>query len=199
MRMIAVVGTKGQGKDTVAEMIVQELEHNHNVLKIALADRIKKTLATMFDVPLEVFYDEEKKEIPHWALFVDTPRHVMQIFGTEFAQKNYHETIWCDLAYEEICKKCRADEDFVAIITDIRFDHELKYFREKGAEIVFVHRDFEPTPWWKFWEKTHSSEKGLYHRYDSWDDCWIDNHYSKDTLRRDVKRILFKMGFGSNE
>jgi hypothetical protein len=82
--IISISGRAGSGKDTVREMIqlfynkrpksLEEFKKNYNIYKennflgsencvsIALADKLKRICAVMFDLDLELFYDRNSKE-----------------------------------------------------------------------------------------------------------------------------------------
>ena len=173
MKYICIVGKKGVGKDTFANLLVQEFAmYGTRANTYALATPIKETLINMFGCDREIFYDPLAKEVPQKALYGVSPRVAMQKFGTEFAQGMFSKFIWCDMLIKHLESEKRYVD--VAIITDVRFEHELAVFRAIGADVIFVDRDvtcFDKPEhrmgfkWLKkFYKKdAHISEAGLSH------------------------------------
>ena len=179
MKYICIVGKKGVGKDTFANLLVQEFAmYGTRANTYALATPIKENLINMFGCDRDIFYDPLAKEVPQKALYGVSPRVAMQKFGTEFAQGVFGKFIWCDMLIKHLeSERHYAD---VAIITDVRFEHELEVFRALGADVIFVNRDvtcFDKPKhrmgfkWLKkFYKKdTHISEAGLSHLMESHD------------------------------
>ena len=195
MKILGMVGTAGQGKDTFADYLQEYLEGEHHVVRIALADFMKKGLATAFNLPVEVMYDRVAKETPLDILGGKTPRYALQKFGTEFAQGEFRKDIW-PAVMSNYLATLEEQPDFV-IITDIRFDMELNWCRDNNAELYFIHRNFEleQKHWFlKFIDKcngkaVHSSEAGLYNKFEAFYDNWIDNRGPMLTLQRKAKEI----------
>ena len=87
----------GSGKDTIADHLIQE----HQFKKISFADKLKESVATMFDwdrTMLDGQTDESRqwREKPdeYWSKEVGksiTPRFVLQKFGTECMRDNFYE------------------------------------------------------------------------------------------------------------
>lgn len=173
MKYICIVGKKGVGKDTFANLLVQEFAtYGTRANTYALATPIKENLINMFGCDRDIFYDPLAKEVPQKALYGVSPRVAMQKFGTEFAQGVFGKFIWCDMLIKHLESERRYVD--VAIITDVRFKHELDVFRAIGADIIFVNRDvtcFDKPEhrmglqWLKkFYKKDpHISEAGLSH------------------------------------
>ncbi len=182
MKIICICGKAGSGKDTVAEMIEKTLtDFKVRVKRIALADSIKKSLSETFKIPISYFYDRDLKEKPIATLNYVTPRKLMQQFGTDFAQPLLGKTVWCQVLHHEITMDgyggARPPE--VYIITDLRFEHELEYFKKNfdDVEFIFIERNIK-----KFQKETslldhiktilgmkkpvHLSERGLLEFYE---------------------------------
>ena len=152
---ILIHGMKGSGKSTLARMINSKLKNSGIFV---LADPIREKIALAFNIDTEELESEASKNLPNEKLYGQTPRKVMQLFGTEFAQECFGKDIWCKILNDEI----QQDVYKYNIIPDMRFVHEYDYFNE-ATLIIFlsrggVYRD-------EF--NAHSSEKGLMHLYDS--------------------------------
>ncbi len=57
--IIGICGLIGSGKDTIAEYLIKE----HNYIKLSFADKLKDSVATMFDWDRELF-------IPFLSIFI---------------------------------------------------------------------------------------------------------------------------------
>lgn len=153
---ILIHGMKGSGKSTLAEMINTKLKSSGIFV---LADPIRERISLAFDIDAEELESEETKNLPNEKLYGQTPRKVMQLFGTEFGQAAFGKTIWCKITDEEILQ----NKYKYNIIPDMRFEHEYDYFYNVATLIIFLSRDGV----YRDEFNAHISEKGLMHLYDS--------------------------------
>ena len=141
--LVGVVGLIGSGKDTVAERLVQE----HNFKKDSFAKSLKDAVSSMFNWDREMLEgktDESRawREQPDifWSKKFNkdvTPRWVLQHFGTEVMRQNMHDAIWID--------SCLARyKGEPTVISDTRFENEIKTIRESGGKIILVKRGQDP-------------------------------------------------------
>jgi len=141
--LVGVVGLIGSGKDTVAERLVQE----HNFKKDSFAKSLKDAVSSMFNWDREMLEgktDESRawREKPDvfWSKKFKknvTPRWVLQHFGTEVMRQNMHDAIWID--------SCLARyKGEPTVISDTRFENEIKTIRESGGKIILVKRGQDP-------------------------------------------------------
>ena len=94
---------------------------------------------------------ERTKESRHWREQVDpwwakrlkmphlTPRHVLQVWGTEVARRSFHDDIWI-AALENKLRKTKDD----VVISDCRFPNEIKSIKNAGGIVIRVVRGPEP-------------------------------------------------------
>ena len=155
----------------------------------------------MFGCDRDIFYDPLAKEVPQKALYGVSPRVAMQKFGTDFAQAVFGKFIWCDMLIKHLESEKRYVD--VAIITDVRFEHELDVFRAIGADVIFVNRDvtcFDKPEhrmgfkWLKkFYKKdAHISEAGLSHLMEHHDRV-VDNDSGLIELRNAANEVVAEM------
>ena len=99
-----------------------------------------------------------------------SPRKAYQLFGTEFGRKHVKDTIWLDLA-----------EDENVIWTDVRFNNEAQYLKDKGGIPIKVIADRGTTK-----ESSHSSEAGVDESYVS---IVVDNTGTIKKLEKEAEKV----------
>lgn len=112
MKAILITGHAREGKTTLAE----KLSNKFHVPIYALADELKIVVDKLFDI-----FQKEKPRCK------EDMRYYYQQIGTEICRGTFGEDIWCNLLDNKISNK---DYEY-AIISDIRFPNELKYFKDK--------------------------------------------------------------------
>ena len=177
-----ISGKKRSGKDTVANMIKSYYENTHNkdVLCIAFADRLKIITVKILkkfgytNANLKMCWSRHKDNIYFGGISL---RQWLQFIGTDIIRDNLGEDVWCKCVDNEI-KKLNPD---VCIISDARFENEVKYFTEKynchSVKIV------------------HNTDKVDIHKSENNDfPCThtIQNNRSLASLKRKVMRMLNK-------
>lgn len=152
--IIGINGIAGAGKDTVANMVMLSLQKDHglNVQCFAFADNLKKAASVIFNVPLEYFFDRNKKEevIPYWNM---SPRQMAQQLGTEACRKGIRDDIWIKSLQSTIS----TSGVHVAFITDVRFDNEADFVLNELGVVVRVVREGQKT----IATSSHASEQPL--------------------------------------
>ena len=140
--VIGVCGWMRSGKDTVAQMI---MGLNPSFSRYSFADPIKRAAEEMFGWDKRYTYGELKDIVdPYWGI---SPRLVLQLLGTEFSQyllcekseefKNKTgKSLWVRL-FE---KKLQESPTNNWIIPDVRFPHEIEFFRNHKCPIIKVVR-----------------------------------------------------------
>lgn len=144
--LVALSGKAGSGKDTIADFMEENLK-GYTVKRIAFADLLKRVCSIMFHVPLEWFYDRDKKdtEITHWGL---TPRELAIYFGTDLVRNHLYETVLKHSRYKRVRDLAKRfsywiiaiepefEDADVVIVTDMRFLDELKYVLEHKKHLA---------------------------------------------------------------
>jgi hypothetical protein len=181
--LIGVVGLIGSGKDTVSK----RLEEKHGFRRDSFAKSLKDAVSAMFNWDREMLEgngDESRqwREQPDkfWSKRFGkpvTPRWVLQHFGTEVMRQHMHDAIWIDSCLSRYDGK-------PTVISDTRFQNELKTIKEQGGSIILVKRGQLPTreemrsrgahrsEWdWMGWNFDHiiendGSKKELYDKVD---------------------------------
>jgi len=142
--VVELTGLAHSGKDTSADFIVSFLNSiGVSAIKIGLADRLKvicQHLIKLFyniEIPMEEFYDMEKKEMirDDYPQFAGRPfklRTVLQLIGSEVFRDLLWSSIWCDYVYRNFLLN---EKYQVIVLSDCRFPDEIEYFKsleEKG-------------------------------------------------------------------
>lgn len=131
--LIAVVGKKGAGKDTLSEVLF-----DRGYVNVKFAGGLKAMLSTLLAyqgadaVTIERMIEGDLKEVPTPLLQGKTPRHAMQTLGNEWGRKLIGENLWVDAMVKRLdtCPK--------AVVTDCRYPNELALLRERGANAIRV-------------------------------------------------------------
>jgi hypothetical protein len=162
IKLLALVGRKRTGKDTVAEYLID----NHNYVKYSFADPIKKGVMEMFGfTESQMWGSEEDKETidPRWGI---SPRRMLQLMGTELLQYDIHKhtkenefnmgrEIWVNrfrIWYKDQVSK---NNELKVVVPDLRFPHEEKVIKELGGVVWRIDRPSLTN------KDTHSSENEM--------------------------------------
>ena len=184
--LIGVVGLIGSGKDTVSK----RLEQKHGFRRDSFAKSLKDAVSAMFNWDREMLEgngDDSRqwREQPDefWSKKFGktvTPRWVLQHFGTEVMRQHMHDAIWID--------SCLSRYDGrPTVISDTRFQNELKTIKENKGQIILVKRGELPT-------REQMQDKGAHKS--EWDwmgwrfDHVIDNDGSKEDLYKKVDDLV---------
>lgn len=139
--IIALCGAKGSGKDTVAKKIGELYSHVSRVKTVAFADPIKKMVQHIFDLDpsSEDQYDKFKRtqvtyDLRGYMTHTVTGRHVVREIG--MLMRSYNESQFVKYVNDAI----DSNPGWIWVVTDLRFDNELEFLRNKGAFIVKLKR-----------------------------------------------------------
>lgn len=142
MKLIAVCGFEGSGKDSVANFISNMYDYK----KISFASVLKDILAILFDWDRELLegITEEsriwREQIDEWwakELNISnfTPRYAMQYIATNVFRKHFHNDIWLLTVKRRLTKMDKV------IITDARFMNEIEFIKMLGGTLIHIERE----------------------------------------------------------
>ncbi len=143
--LIAFLGKKRSGKDTVADFLIK----NKGFQKYVFADPLKKGLKAFFNLTDEQLYDEKLKETidERWGV---SPRRLLQVIGTDIFQHSINQFIpelkgeprnhWVNLFKEWYMKEKEKNPNLKIVIADARFIHEIKAIKELGGVVIKINR-----------------------------------------------------------
>ena len=146
LKVIALTGPKGSGKDTVGELIKQYF-NTTPVFKahtVAFADPIKTVVKDLFVFETTKEYDDFKRTTCNFSLPKQVTRD-MQLYQVEgrhlvreigMLMRKYDEKQFTNYVVGEI----RYQPNDVWVVTDLRFDNEYLTMKNLGAKIINIKR-----------------------------------------------------------
>ena len=149
--IIGIVGNIGEGKDTIAEYLVNE----HNFKRESFAGTLKDAVAAVFGWD-RTLLEGQTNESREWREQVDqwwadklrmpqlTPRLILQLWGTEVCRRSFHDDIWI----ASLENKLR-HVDTNVVISDCRFPNEFAAIKNAGGIMIRVKRGPEPE-WYQY-------------------------------------------------
>lgn len=177
MRLVALHGKAGSGKDTFA----RALQQHRPYMRMAFADPLKAAVAGLFNIPqAQAFSDNKDQVLPHWNL---TLRDVLQRFGTEAMRGNFGTDFWVERWLAEF--NALPPEQLV-VITDLRFPNEATRVREMGGRVIHIKR---PGAGLGGTAGTHASEQVLPFEFHLGDRI-VENTGSLDDLARKASILI---------
>ena len=151
--IIGICGLISSGKDSVADILVQE----KNFKKISFADKLKDGVATVFGWDRSMLegktsnsrnWREEKDDFWSAELGKDiSPRLVLQLFGTECMRQGFYDGVWVSLVKKHIIDNPK--QNFV--IPDVRFPNEANMIKSIHGEVWRMRRGPDPV-WFRMYQ-----------------------------------------------
>ncbi len=132
--IIGITGYKRSGKDTAAQILVDNI--TPKIKRIALADAMKNFTSELLDIDVEVVETLKAMEdvkLTSWDNSQATMRTFLQNLGQGIKDITGDELVWC----RYLARQLTFDNNESYVIPDIRFPFEEAFFREL-AEIAGV-------------------------------------------------------------
>lgn len=151
MKLIGLAGAAGSGKDTVAEMILDQVAG----VRMAFADPLKRAAREIFGLTDEQMTKRDLKEqvIPYWGL---SPRQILQRLGTECIREQFGRDTWLKRASLSLAMvEANRPRPSVVVFADVRFQEEARWIQQHGGIVVQIHRPGVQSV------AGHSSEQGV--------------------------------------
>lgn len=185
-QIIAFVGTKGSGKSTAKNMLVEWLKQDQYVVEEISFATVLKDFLSELTFTRDAFYDSNLKDRrimigTGGSLYI--PRDLMTAVAK--ACRQFDSDIFVDYLQHKIQKRLENDDDVIFIIDDIRMASELKMVEALDGVSIFLNHSPE-TLYEKFrrrlrvegpslFRNTNPSEYGLKHLYNKNLHFSIDN------------------------
>jgi hypothetical protein len=124
--IIGICGFQSSGKDTIAELLINE----YGFKKLSFAGALKDVVSVIFGWSREKL-EGLTKEDREWREQIDvwwsktldipqlSPRYALQYFGTELFRNHWHPDIWVKVVENKLTNMAKEEEN--VIITDCRF------------------------------------------------------------------------------
>ena len=177
MLHIGIAGYKRSGKDTVAEMLIEELQSlNIAAKRRAFADSLKEECAKTMSPIVGIEYDELLRQFHGETEEKERWRMLLQWWGTEFRRYD-NDNYWMDL----VAEYSKQSNCAVLITPDVRFKNEIKFIKDRqGISVKVTRTGIESSD-------EHSSEKDI-KDFDNWD-YQIYNTSDLIALRGQVQQL----------
>jgi hypothetical protein len=140
--IIGLVGFIGSGKGTVGDILEQK-----GCVKDSFAKPLKDACSVIFGWPREMLEGDTEvsrkwREEPdvYWSEKFGksfSPRLALQLMGTEAGRNVFHEDIW-------VISLLNRSKGKDVVVTDVRFQNEIKYIQDNGGIVIRVKRGDEP-------------------------------------------------------
>ena len=187
--LIGLIGLIGSGKDTVAERLITQ----HGYKRDSFAKSLKDAVSSMFNWDREML-EGNTESSRYWREQPDkfwsekmgkevTPRWILQYFGTEVMRQGMYDAIWVD----SVIGRYKGEN---TVISDTRFQNEIKTIKAHGGIVVLVKREEIPTREEMQKQGAHQSE---------WDwigsdfDYTIDNTSSLEGLNANIDQFIHQL------
>jgi hypothetical protein len=134
--LLGLVGRKGSGKDTAAELLLAQGYQN-----VKFAGALKEMIRTLLayqgvdESTIERMVEGDLKEVATDYLGGHTPRFAMQTLGTEWGRDLIGKNFWVGTAM-------RRAEGRPSVVTDVRFPNEVAAVENAGGTNVGVEADW---------------------------------------------------------
>ena len=174
--IIGICGLIGSGKDTVADILVQE----NNFKKLSFADKLKDGVSAVFGwtrVMLEGNTEKSRawreQEDTFWSNETGrtiTPRLVLQEFGTDCMRNGFYDGIWVSLVKQEIQQN--PNKNYV--IPDVRFENEANMLKSIGGDVWRIRRGPDPV-WFRMYVDLQVEPTDVHKSEWAWANIAFDN------------------------
>lgn len=139
MTLIGLAGYARSGKDSVGQILVEEL----NFTRAAFADTLRSMALAIDPYVAPCLRLSELVHASGWEGAKKYPevRRLLQHIGTEAVRNHLGQNAWVDalMLYIEEARVASDDSTHVAV-TDVRFVNEAEAIKARGGEVWRVHR-----------------------------------------------------------
>ena len=187
--LIGLNGSKGSGKDTVGQYLVEE----YGFTRLSFADKLKQSAAALFDITVEMWEEWKNDDsmkvavykagddiwfpTPEGPQIMQSVRYFLQRYGTESHRNVFGDDFWVDALF----KSYDPTDGGNYVVTDARFPNELRKIKELHGYNININRRRDVS------EDAHVSEAPPPAIYI---DSWFDNNTTFNNLYRQVDNFI---------
>jgi hypothetical protein len=173
------------GKDEIANYLVAE----YGFYRRAFADSLKDAVGVIFGLTSKQMYTFVGKSTvdPFWN---ETPRAILQRFGTECARNHYDDQIWVKSLFKFIHDNALDNTHDRWVVPDVRFSNEVQAIKDHNGIVVEIVRTGHMGE--NIGIAGHASEISL-DSYDGWDYV-LENDGTLEDLYSKVDEMMEKFG-----
>lgn len=142
--LLGLTGFKGSGKNTVADYLTEK----YGFEQLSFAAKVKESVNALFDWDLDQI--EYLKNEPEAFVMVKIPgqgvtakmsvREFLQRYGVEAHRDVFGDNFWLDQVLPDEKYPVRGWYDRNAVVTDVRFENEVKRVKANGGRIINIVR-----------------------------------------------------------
>lgn len=198
--ILAVGGQAGMGKDTFVDEAERLMKMNASAYRTSFAEGVKSILSNTFSVSLGQI-ERSKRDPEPMPEFQVSTRRALQMIGDGF--REIKQDVWV----EQLLKRVDASDATHALVTDLRYENEMKALKKRGGILVLVGRacmlneDANPSESFMRLQVErqlgkHAGEKVVDLRHDETTefDFFVRNDGSLAEYRESVRRVLDLLG-----
>lgn len=151
VKLIGFTGKAYSGKDTAYEELQLLMVKDIAMRDMQFAAGVKLMCAQIYQVSPFKFYNAKHEICEKYGL---TYRELMQKFATDFARNMIDTNFWVKYLAHEYSEITATNVYDLIVITDVRFDNEAQWIRDREGIIVNIEKDDVVS-------MNHASEIGL--------------------------------------
>ena len=189
--IIGICGLIGSGKGTVADTLVS----TYDFKKLSFADKLKDAVSEMFGWPRQMLEgktpqsrDWRERPDAFWSSEVGydvTPRHVLQVFGTECMRQGFFDGIWVSLVKQKI----QDNPDTNWVLPDTRFPNEVNMIKSIGGSVWCIQRGHNPQ-WFDDYKQHGKKPTDVHPSEWAWAHSEFDHVIDNDTNKEDLEEKI---------
>ncbi len=127
-KLIGFAGYQGSGKDSCSDVLVGK-----DYIKYAFAAPVKMFCKELFDLSEDQLWGDSKNVVDE--RYGQSPRRLMQKFGTDFVRNMICKSFWVDKFAEWYLAN-----KFDVVVSDVRFQDEVTTIQRLGGKVYLVKR-----------------------------------------------------------
>jgi len=192
-KLVAAIGAQGVGKDFIMNKLQNRLIYamsRTSTVRCRFADVLNEAIVPILGISSKELQDRELKEKPRF-IFENPKKIEAKVWSSRDVQKEVgrllRDNLGEDVFINALDKKY-SNYLSILLISDLRYQNELDWVRERGGEVVYIHNEkaaqaqkARESVTWDCGKRVHyppESEKLQWDFYnkDENPDYWLDNN-----------------------